>query len=91
MAEPYRVEEPERTDPQADSRAIDLKDIVRFVIHWAMQMAARRGWGELRLTVQRGSITVVTETRSHRDGLPAIKEEAATEVTRRLRAVSAGG
>ena len=71
-----------------DSRAIDLRDVVRFVIHWAMQMASRRGWGELKLTVQRGSITIVTETRSHRDGLPAIKKEAAVEVSRRLRAVS---
>ena len=57
-------------------RPYDMRHVVRYVVHWAMQMASRRGWGELRIVMQAGHIMFITETGSYRDGsLPTIQDE----------------
>lgn len=52
-----------------------LTDVVKTVICILIDMAQKRAWGEIRITVQSGQIEFVHESRSYRDRLP----EAATD------------
>ncbi len=76
-----------------DRKPYVLGDVLRFFVRWAMQLASRRGWGELRIVMQDGHIMFITETGSWRDGLlPNIQEDEAPAVEERLlRAVGDGG
>lgn len=71
-----------------DRRPYDLTKVVRYFVGWVMQMASRRGWGELRVVIQAGHIMMINETGSWRDGLlPNIQDGAAPAVEERLRII----
>lgn len=71
-----------------DRDALSLRDVVRFVVQWCVGMAQRKGWGELKISVQAGHIMVVHEHRTHRHGLPGEEPEIAAEAERQLTAVA---
>jgi hypothetical protein len=66
------------------AKPIALKDLIQWLIHTSSQMARRREWGEIKITIQQGQILFVTEQRSYRDTLPQVGANVAANTTGQL-------